>query len=116
MIINMADRMKDAEDRLLESMFESAAIEDDGFSDRIVRRIRRRVWIRRLALPVGAVIGVSIAAGPMMDLAQLIANVSNIMPQQMFTLPTDWLPQMNIFLLAGMIAATAYIGVQALED
>lgn len=116
MIINMADRMKDAEDRLLESMFESSPIEDAGFSDRIVKRIRRRLWIRRLALPVGALIGMSIAAGPMLDLAQLITNVANVMPQRLFTLPTGWLPQLHILLLAGMVAVTVVVGAQALED
>ena len=112
----MADRIRDAEDRLLESMFESAPIEDAGLSDQIVRRIRRRLWIRRLALPVATVIGTSIALGPMMNFAQLIANVANIMPQQSFGLPTDWLPQLHIVLLAGLVAVTAYVGTQALED
>ena len=48
----MAEKLKDAEDRLLESLFASEPIADDGFSRRVVTRIRRRIWVRRLALPV----------------------------------------------------------------
>ena len=50
-IINMADRMKDAEDRIFESLFAAEPIADEGFSDRIVKRIRRHIWIQRLTLP-----------------------------------------------------------------
>ena len=56
-IINMADKIKDADDRLLESMFAAEPIADAGFSVRIVKKIRRRLWVRRLALPLAAVIG-----------------------------------------------------------
>jgi hypothetical protein len=115
-IINMADRIKDAEDRLLESMFSSEPIADDGFSKLIVRRIRRRLWVKRLALPVAAVIGASIAAGPMIDLAQIIAGVANVVPQRIFGTPADWIPQLHIVLLAGMLAVVAFVGAQALED
>ena len=51
-IINMADKIKDAEDRLLESMFESPPLADDGFSVEIVRKVNRKLWFRRLTLPV----------------------------------------------------------------
>lgn len=115
-IINMADRIKDAEDRMLEAMFESEPIPDAGFSEQITRRIRRRVWVRRLALPIATVIGTSIAAGPMVDLAQLITSVANVVPQELLGSPAALLPHMNIVLLAGMIAATAYVGAQALWD
>lgn len=112
----MADRIKDAEDRMLEAMFESEPIPDAGFSAQVTRRIRRRVWVRRLALPIATVIGTSIAAGPMVDLAQLITSVANVVPQELLGSPAAWLPHMNIVLLAGMIAATAYVGAQALWD
>jgi hypothetical protein len=60
-IINMVEKLKDAEDRFLESMFQSAPISDDGFSRRIVCRIRQKIWIRRLTLPVAMLIGGVIA-------------------------------------------------------
>jgi hypothetical protein len=52
----------------------------------------------------------------MVDLAQLITSVANVMPQELLGSPAAWLPHMNIVLLAGMIAATAYVGAQALWD
>ena len=57
----MVDRMKDAEDLKLESLFASDPIADGGFSTRIEKRIRRQLWVRRLALPVALIIGGSIA-------------------------------------------------------
>ncbi len=60
----MAEKMQDAEDRLLESMFQSESVADNGFSDRVLRRIRRQIWVRRLALPVAMVAGAAIALEP----------------------------------------------------
>ncbi len=62
----MADAMKDAEDLMLEKLLASEPIADDGFSDRIVARVRRRLWFRRLTLPIAAAIGTSIAAKPVL--------------------------------------------------
>ena len=69
----MAEKIQDAEDRLLESMFQanSAEIADDGFSDRVVRRIRRQMWIRRLALPVALIVGGAIAVKPAAQLLSI---------------------------------------------
>ena len=64
-IINMAEKIKDAEDRLLESLFESPPLADDGFSTGIVRKINRQMWFRRLTLPFAAVIGGVIAFKPL---------------------------------------------------
>ena len=51
-IINMAEHIKDDADRMLESMFASDPVPDDGFSVRVVRKVRRRIWVRRLTLPI----------------------------------------------------------------
>ena len=112
----MADRIKDAQDRLLENMFELEPVADDGFSDRIVRRIRRRLWIRRLALPVGAAIGVAIAAGPFLDLIDIVTRIASVMPLEAVNLPDNWIPQLNIVVLAAMLVATAFVGSRALQD
>ena len=37
-IINMADKLMDAEDQLLEAMFKSEPIADDGFSKKVTKR------------------------------------------------------------------------------
>jgi hypothetical protein len=57
----MAEKLKDAEDRLLEAMLRSEPIADEGFSGRVVSRIRRRLWVQRLALPSAMLIGGAIA-------------------------------------------------------
>ncbi|MGI9271181.1 MAG: hypothetical protein ACR2QT_05355 [Woeseiaceae bacterium] len=76
----MAEKIRDAEDQLLDSMFQSEPIADDGFSDRIVRRIRRGIWLRRLALPVAMLLGGAIAIKPLMQLGSVAATVSESMP------------------------------------
>jgi hypothetical protein len=71
----MVEKLQDAEDRVLESMFQPHAIADDGFSDRVLRRINRQIWVRRLALPVAMVVGAAIAVKPVMDLLDIGARV-----------------------------------------
>ena len=68
---------------MLESMFAAAPIADDGFSARIVGKVRRRLWLRRLALPVAALIGGTIAIKPLTTLVTLIASLSMLLPQQL---------------------------------
>ena len=64
----MAEKTQDAEDRMLETMFRPDVIADNGFSERVLRRIRRQIWVRRLALPVAMLVGTAIAIGPALDL------------------------------------------------
>ena len=86
-IINMADKLMDAQDRLLESMFKSEPIPDDGFSHRIVNRIRRRIWVRRLALPIAMLVGVVIAIKPASQLAVAASKLLTVVPQDVLLLP-----------------------------
>ena len=79
----MAERLKDSEDLKLEALFMSEPVQDDGFSDRIVARVRRRMWVQRLSLPTAFVIGAIISAKPLMQLASLAPKVVNIIPQSL---------------------------------
>ncbi len=115
-IINMADRIKDAEDRLLESMFASEPVADDGFSERIVRRIRRRLWLRRLAMPIAVLLGAAIAMEPVTSLFQALSGLSGLMPDTLFELPEGWIPQLQTIVLAGMLVVTAIFGLRMLEE
>ena len=112
----MADRLKDAEDRLLESMFDAAPIADDGFSERIVRRIKRRLWLRRLALPIAVLIGTAIAVEPAVDFVQALLGLSELMPSKLVSVPIDWIPQLQIVVLAGMLVVTGIVGLRILEE
>lgn len=78
----MVDRLKDKEDLKLESLFRSSPIEDAGFSGRVVSRIRRQIWIRRLALPIAFVVGGAVAVKPLSQLVMALYGVVAAMPQK----------------------------------
>ena len=112
----MAEKLKDAEDRLLESMFRSEPVADDGFSDRIVTRIRRRLWLRRLALPVAMAVGGAVAAKPVSQLALAATKLMTVLPQDMFAMPLDWVPQIQLVILGAMLLAAGGLGMRLIED
>ena len=103
----MADRLKDKEDRKLEALFASEPIADDGFSARIVARVRRQIWVRRLSLPVAFVIGAAIAARPLMQLVDAISGLFEFIPQTIASnldfAPASQIPQMQSILLGATL-------------
>ena len=119
-IINMAERIKDADDRLLESMFESAPIADDGFSVRVVKRVRRKLWLQRLALPVAAIVGGIFAIKPLADLVTVMANLSfsvtSLVPEELVTATAGLIPQAPFVVLGAMLLAACLLGLRAIED
>ncbi len=119
-IINMADRMKDAEDRKLESLFASDAITDDGFSARIEKRIRRQLWVRRLALPVALLIGGAIAVKPLANLLTALFRFISVLPENVSgnlgVVSSINLPQMSTIMLGGMLVLVAVMIMRMLED
>lgn len=106
----MAEKIMDAEDRLLESMFKSEPIPDDGFSQHIVSRIRRRIWVRRLALPVAMLIGVVIAIKPASQMVLAVSKLLTVVPQDVLLLPAEWLPQVQGVVVSGSFLQTAIYG------
>ena len=111
----MADKMKDAEDRLLESMFQSPPVTDDGFSRQVLGRIRRQIWVRRLALPVAILIGGAIALKPVMQLIGIGLELSAGMP-------AAWVPKsvlasdLPMIITIGMATAAAMLTFRMLEE
>jgi len=104
----------DAEDRLLETMFKSEPIADDGFSRRIVGRIRRRIWVRRLALPVAMLIGGAIAIKPASQLLLAASKLLTVVPQEVVNAPTSWLPQVQDAAISGSLVQTMILGAMLL--
>ena len=115
-IINMADRMKSAEDRLLESMFAAPPIADDGFSASVVGKVRRRLWLRRLALPGAALLGGAIAIKPLAALVTLLASLSALLPQELFGIIAGFIPQAQTVVLGALLLAVCLLGMRSLED
>ena len=96
----MVERQKDSDDRMLEALFRPEAIADDGFSKRVVARVRRRVWTRRITLPLAVVLGSLVAAEPVVAFLktaiELLSTVSGA------SITPDWVPS-SFTLVAGAV-------------
>jgi len=112
----MAEKIKDAEDRMLESLLQSTPIADDGFSRRVVTRIRRRLWLRRLTLPVAIFVGGAIGIKPAMQILVASSKLMTVVPQGLFEFPAGWLPQLQIVVLGAMLLAAGMLGIRMLEE
>ena len=115
-IINMAERIKDDSDRMLDSMFASDPIADDGFSARIVRNIRRKIWLRRLTLPVATLIGGLIAFKPMTEMVRVVVGLTTLIPEDIMNASETIVPQLPMLVLGAMLLAAILVGVRTLED
>jgi hypothetical protein len=113
----MAEHIKDEQDRLLESMFASEPIADDGFSARIVHRVRRRMWLRRVTLPVATVIGLLVSFKPLTTLVTTLAGLIQLLPFDALGATSEQLlSQAPLIVLGGMLLAACMIGMRMLED
>ena len=101
---------------MLESLFASESIDDDGFSDQIVRRIRRQVWIRRLTLPIAMFIGGAIAIKPATQLVSVMQSVLGALPQGVVAMPTIALPQLPLIFLGAALLAIGVLTARMLEE
>ena len=110
----MADKTSDAVDRLLASAFAAEPIADDGFSDSIVTKLRRRIWVRRLALPVAMLIGGAIAIKPASQLLLAASKLLTVVPQEVVNAPTSWLPQVQDAAISGSLVQTMILGAMLL--
>jgi predicted membrane-bound mannosyltransferase len=112
----MADRLKDAEDRLLEAMFAAQSIADDGFSGRVVRRIRRRLWLRRLLLPAAILVGGAIALEPVTEFVGIVARLSTVLPTEMVSASIDFVPQLQTIVLGAMLFGVFVLGLRTINE
>jgi hypothetical protein len=118
-IINMADRLKDEVDTSLESLFGSEPVQDDGFSVRVVARVRRQMWVRRLSLPFAFVIGVSISAKPLIQFADALPALLGSLPVAgigLDKLPLSSLPPSSTIVMGIMLLATVLMVSRILEE
>jgi len=115
-IINMAERMKDAEDRLLESMFDSSPVADNGFSASVVGKVRRRVWLRRLTLPAFAILGGAVAVKPLAALLMAVTSLSSLVPRDVVNSALALVPQAQTIVLGAMLLAACMLALRTIED
>jgi hypothetical protein len=115
-IIIMAERLKDEHDAKLEALFRSAPLEDDGFSERVVARVRRGIWIRRWTLPLAILIGGLIAAKPAAQLLMGMAEILTVLPEDVRNVELDALPQVTTFIFGGMVAGLIGLFLKGLEE
>ena len=116
-IINMAELLKDEQDRILEAMFASEPVADDGFSARIVKRVRRRLWLRRIILPVATVLGLLVSFKPLTQLVETLAGLARLLPLESVGGATDTLlGQLPIVVLGGMLLVALMVGLRIIED
>ncbi len=116
----MADRMKDATDLKLESLFASDSVADDGFSARIEKRIRRQLWVSRLALPIAVIVGGAIALKPLVAILTVVFRFAAILPgdvsSNLGSLSSGSLPQLSTVIFGGMLALAFVMISRMLED
>ena len=112
----MAEMGRDADDRWLESVFASDAVPDDGFSDGIVRRIRRRVRIRRWSLGIALVVGTLVAAGPVLELVSLLVRVGGQVTGSLGISPGDSLPSAAMLLGGGTLFLATVLWLRLLDS
>ena len=115
-IINMAERINDEQDRLLESMFESAPIADRGFSVQIVRRIRRKLWVRRITLPMAALLGALVAFKPLAALMKGLYGLLTSLPVDLAPSLSGSLPSLQLIITGALILFVTLFSLSMLED
>lgn len=112
----MVDRLKDNEDKLLESLFRSDPVLDNGFSLKVVSEIKRRIWIRRLTLPAAFVVGAAIAVKPLSQLAVTFSKLLTLIPTNFDGLSLGNFPQISTVLLGGLLLAAMMMVGKMLEE
>ncbi len=112
----MVDRLKDNEDKLLESLFRSDPVLDNGFSLKVVSEIKRRIWIRRLTLPAAFVVGAAIAVKPLSQLAVTFGKLLTLIPTNFGGLSLGNFPQISTVLLGGLLLAAMMMVGKMLEE
>ena len=112
----MADTLKDNEDRILESLFRSEPVPDNGFSASVMTRLNRRLWIRRLALPTAFVVGVVIALKPLSQLVVVFSGLLATVPGNVGGFSLDAIPEGSTIMLGGLLLAAMMMVTKMLED
>ena len=86
---------------------------------RVVARVRRQMWVRRLSLPMAFLIGIAISAKPLIQLANALPNLLGSVPVSgisMDKLPISSFPQTSTIIMGVMLLATVLMASRMLEE
>jgi len=107
--------MSPEEEGRLSELFKALTppLEDEGFSALVVRRIRRRRWVRRAVLGTAALVGGALALGPLSELSVLLS-------EGLITVATSWndpawLAQNRMILILAVLAASMPGAIRLLD-
>lgn len=112
----MVEYSKDDDDLALEALFASGPIADDGFSRKVVRRVRRRLLVRRLALPVAVSAGALIAAKPLLAVMVALKDFAALLPLDALPVPEQVIPQVSLWFVVSIAALAGLIFLPTLDD
>ena len=115
-IINMAEHMKDEQDRMLDAMFASDPIDDDGFSRTVMRRVRRKILIRRLTLPIAALVGGLVAFKPVSALFGIVLQLLQQLPDEYVSATVASLPTLQTIVTGALLLFVGVLSLGMLED
>ena len=115
----MGEWQKDSDDLKLEALFRSGPIEDGGFSAGVVKRVRRRMWARRLTLPVAIGLGAILSAKPFVQLMGLSLELLARAPQKLsgvIAMPETGIAGLPAMLAGAALFATVLVLLRIAED
>lgn len=115
-IINMADRIRDEVDERLVTLFRAEPIADNGFSERVTRRIRRRLWVRRLAIPLAATIGGAISLNPLASMVTLLIEFARSLPFDVVATTSGWIPSLPLIGLGVLLLVAMLLGLRLIDE
>lgn len=114
--------MTPEEEGRLSELFETLTppLEDEGFSADVLRRIRRRAWLRRAVLGTAVMVGGVLALGPLSELSILLSGLPALLSEGLVTVATSWndpawLAQNRVVLILAVLAASVPGAIRLLE-
>lgn len=118
-IINMAERLKDEEDLRLEAMFRSEPVADNGFAVDVVKRVRARIWVRRLSLPVAVSLGLLVGARSLIEFVGIASGLVEPLlgaSLSLEALPLGSLPQASTIVIGATCLMVIMLASRILEE
>ncbi|HNP34512.1 MAG TPA: hypothetical protein PKK10_01555 [Woeseiaceae bacterium] len=112
----MADRNRDEQDRVLDALFDSAPIADDGFSAAVVASIQRKQRFRRWCVSIALVVGSAIAIKPTIAMLHLLYKLLFDTSTGLFAFSVDSIPSVNMLITGGILFAVLMVGLRVIDD